>query len=140
MIAALGKNDQKIYVVPSLGLVVVRQGNSAGPRTQAVSSFDNELWTRIMAVLCRPTASVAAASAAGFVAFPNPAAGQLTLRQPGTAATSVRLLDALGREVLQQASRLAETSVSVAGLPPGLYAAQWLDAAGHVLATQRVVH
>jgi hypothetical protein len=26
LIAALGKNDQKIYVVPSLGLVVVRQG------------------------------------------------------------------------------------------------------------------
>ena len=27
LIAALGKNDQKVYVVPSLGLVVVRQGN-----------------------------------------------------------------------------------------------------------------
>ena len=57
MIAALGKNDQKVYVVPSLGLVVVRQGNSAGASRLAASSFDNELWMKIMAVLaCRPTA------------------------------------------------------------------------------------
>ena len=28
LIAALGKNDQKIYVVPSMDMVVVRQGNS----------------------------------------------------------------------------------------------------------------
>ena len=60
LIAALGKNDQKIYVVPSLGLVVVRQGNSAGASRLAASSFDNELWTKIMAVFCRPTATAAA--------------------------------------------------------------------------------
>ncbi|UOQ97415.1 serine hydrolase [Hymenobacter sp. 5317J-9] len=138
MIAALGKNDQKIYVVPSLGLVVVRQGNSAGPRTLAVSSFDNELWTRIMAVFCRPTATAAAADAAGFLAFPNPATEVLTLRQPAHAAATVRLTDALGREVWRRPAPGAETSVSVAALAPGLYAVQWLDAAGRVLMTRKV--
>ncbi|MGY3090047.1 CubicO group peptidase (beta-lactamase class C family) [Hymenobacter sp. UYAg731] len=139
MIAALGKNDQKIYVVPSLSLVVVRQGNSAGASRLAASSFDNELWMKIMAVLaCRPTATAAAAEAAGFLAFPNPAAEMLTLRQPAHAAAYVRLLDALGREVLRQPTTGSETSVAVGTLAPGLYAAQWLDASGRVLMSRKV--
>lgn len=138
LIAALGKNDQKIYVVPSLGLVVVRQGNSAGASRLAASSFDTELWTKIMAVFCRPTATAAAAEAAGFLAFPNPAFETLTLRQPAQTTSSVRLLDNLGREVrLQQAAGI-ETSVSVAALAPGLYTAQWLDATGRVLMSRKV--
>jgi CubicO group peptidase (beta-lactamase class C family) len=138
MVAALGKNDQKIYVVPSLGLVVVRQGRSAGPRTLAVSSFDNELWTKIMVVLCQPTAALAAADAAGFLAFPNPAAEFLTLRQPARGVAAVRLLNALGREVLRQPSAGPEATVAVAALAPGLYTAQWLDARGHVLMSRKV--
>ena len=138
MIAALGKDDQKIYVVPSLGLVVVRQGSSAGARSMALSSFDNELWTKIMAVLCRPTAAAAAAAAAGFLAFPNPAAETLTLRQPAQSAAAVRLLDGLGREVVRQRTAAPETTVAVNALAPGLYTAQWLDHAGRVLASRKV--
>ncbi len=44
MYAALGKNDQKIYVVPSQKIVVIRMGNDAGNSYLALSSFDNELW------------------------------------------------------------------------------------------------
>lgn len=47
--AALGKNDQKIYVVPSQQLVVIRMGESAGQTQLAVSSFDNELWGKLKA-------------------------------------------------------------------------------------------
>jgi CubicO group peptidase (beta-lactamase class C family) len=49
--AALGKNDQKIYVVPSQDLVVVRMGESAGNVQLAVSSFDSELWTKLATVI-----------------------------------------------------------------------------------------
>jgi CubicO group peptidase (beta-lactamase class C family) len=44
MYAALGKNDQKIYVVPSKKLVIIRMGEAAGNVQLAASSFDNELW------------------------------------------------------------------------------------------------
>lgn len=47
MFAALGKNDQKIYVVPSKGLVVVRTGESAYGVALAFSPFDVELWGKI---------------------------------------------------------------------------------------------
>jgi len=48
LIAALGKDDQKIYIVPSLELVVIRMGDSAGQQNWALSSFDNLLWQKIM--------------------------------------------------------------------------------------------
>ncbi len=51
MFAALGKNDQKIYVVPSLNLVVIRMGNSAGGVTESLSDFDNELWGKLKAII-----------------------------------------------------------------------------------------
>jgi len=51
MYAALGKNDQKIYVVPSQKIVVIRMGESAGNVQLALSSFDNELWGKLKAVI-----------------------------------------------------------------------------------------
>ncbi|MFN7119198.1 MAG: serine hydrolase [Saprospiraceae bacterium] len=50
LMAALGKNDQKIYVVPSQNLVVIRMGNSAQESKEALSSFDTQLWEKITAV------------------------------------------------------------------------------------------
>lgn len=48
---ALGKNDQKIYVVPSRKLVIIRMGNAADTSNFALSNFDNELWGKINAVI-----------------------------------------------------------------------------------------
>jgi CubicO group peptidase (beta-lactamase class C family) len=51
LFAALGKNDQKIYVVPSQNLVIIRLGNSAGNAEFALSSFDNELWGKLKSII-----------------------------------------------------------------------------------------
>lgn len=40
LVSALGARDQKIYVVPSLKLVVTRQGLAAGTESEAESDFD----------------------------------------------------------------------------------------------------
>jgi CubicO group peptidase (beta-lactamase class C family) len=52
MFMALGKNDQKIYVIPSKKMVVIRMGDVADPSnpTFALSGFDNELWQKINAL------------------------------------------------------------------------------------------
>lgn len=39
MYAALGKNDQKIYIVPSKKLVIIRMGNAADSENFALSSL-----------------------------------------------------------------------------------------------------
>lgn len=44
MYMALGKNDQKIYVVPSKKMVVIRMGNAADEVNAALSDFDQVLW------------------------------------------------------------------------------------------------
>ncbi|NMH29272.1 serine hydrolase domain-containing protein [Flavobacterium silvaticum] len=48
---ALGKNDQKIYIVPSKKLVIVRMGDSADGTNFALSDFDDQLWQKINAVI-----------------------------------------------------------------------------------------
>lgn len=51
MYMALGKNDQKIYVIPSKKMVVIRMGDAADEENWALSGFDNELWGKINAVI-----------------------------------------------------------------------------------------
>lgn len=51
MYCALGKNDQKIYVVPSRNIVVIRMGEAADGSNFALSDFDNTLWAKINAVI-----------------------------------------------------------------------------------------
>ena len=50
MFMALGKNDQKIYVVPSKRMVVIRMGDAADDETAALSDFDDVLWQKITAL------------------------------------------------------------------------------------------
>ena len=47
LFCALGKNDQKIYIIPSKDLVIIRMGKSAEKTNFASSNFDNNLWKRI---------------------------------------------------------------------------------------------
>ena len=47
LIAGLGKNDQKLYVIPSQNLVIVRMGEDTGESLLGPSSFDNTLWEKI---------------------------------------------------------------------------------------------
>lgn len=51
LFCALGKNDQKIYIVPSKKLVIVRMGASADASNFALSNFDNNLWEKINALI-----------------------------------------------------------------------------------------
>lgn len=50
MYCALGKDDQKIYVVPSKKMVVIRMGDAADAASLALSTFDEDLWTKIKAL------------------------------------------------------------------------------------------
>lgn len=53
MYCGLGKDDQKLYILPSKKLVIVRMGNVSDPLnpTFASSEFDNQLWGKINAVI-----------------------------------------------------------------------------------------
>jgi len=50
MFMALGKNDQKIYIVPSKNMVIIRMGDAADDENLALSDFDEALWEKISAL------------------------------------------------------------------------------------------
>jgi CubicO group peptidase (beta-lactamase class C family) len=53
MFAAMGAEDQRIYVIPSKNMVVIRMGDASDPSNPsfAVSGFDNALWQRLNALI-----------------------------------------------------------------------------------------
>ncbi len=53
MYSAMGANDQRIYVIPSKKMVVIRMGDASDLANSnfAVSGFDNELWGKINAII-----------------------------------------------------------------------------------------
>lgn len=50
MYCALGKDDQKIYVIPSKKMVIIRMGDAADKVNMALSDFDDVLWQKISAL------------------------------------------------------------------------------------------
>lgn len=50
-ISALGAGDKKLYIVPSMNLIVARHGKAAYGEYFAFTKYDDELWTRIIEVL-----------------------------------------------------------------------------------------
>lgn len=53
MYSAMGAEDQRIYVIPSKKMVVIRMGDASDPANPnfALSGFDNALWEKISAVI-----------------------------------------------------------------------------------------
>lgn len=82
MFCALGKNDQKIYVVPSANIVVIRMGNDAGFPALAVSAFDNELWGKLKDIFCIPTNNIHHISSSNIRIYPNPANDVINIIAP----------------------------------------------------------
>lgn len=51
LFAGLGANDKKMYIIPSLNMVVIRLGGDAGSSLLGPSSYDNALWGKIMTMV-----------------------------------------------------------------------------------------
>ena len=47
MYMGLGKNDQKVYIIPSRKMVIVRMGDSANGENFGLSDFDEQLWVKL---------------------------------------------------------------------------------------------
>lgn len=118
MFAALGRDDQKIYVVPSLDMVVVRQGLAAGGVNPALSSFDNLLWEKIMNLDCLTAVEEVSTHREVWLS-PNPT--QDVLRVNGLEGRiQLRLYDLHG-QMLQQ---IAGNEMNISEQPTGVYVLQ----------------
>ncbi len=132
MISALGKDGQILNVVPSMGLVMVRMGESPDSSGEVTTLFNNQIWRLFREVL--PPTGVDHREAAvpdGVVLeqnFPNPFNPATVVRFSVRSQGRVRLavFDALGREVavLVDGTPGAGTHSVVwhaTGMPSGVY-------------------
>jgi len=128
--AALGKNDQKIYVVPSLDLVVVRQGEASGSPLFALSSFDNELWEHLNDLSCSASTPIEKGFAISELQiFPNPSSDMISISWERSALSNstIQLFDPHGKLLMRTSvpGGQNETSLSVQDLSTGLYMLRW---------------
>lgn len=123
MYAALGKNDQKIYVVPSLDLVVVRVGDSATEQVAALSDFDEMLWTKIMDMICLETSATSVLPIENIKISPQPASDYFYL-ETDLEYQKLQIINAQG-QVLKTFPKKERYDIS--DLTNGLYFAKILD-------------
>ena len=79
MFAALGKNDQKLYIIPSQNMVVVPMGNAANEEAFALSDFDHTLWEKIGNLTCITNTQTLESDDLELLISPNPVKDQLNI-------------------------------------------------------------
>lgn len=112
MYAGMGKNDQRVYVLPSKGLVVVRMGDKATESLPAISGFDDDLWKHINALPCNATSIDETEQTTSSRVWPNPTSGEL--HHDGT---DITIVSAIGQVVVSTSAQ----RLSIADLPAGVY-------------------
>jgi len=134
LVAALGRDDQKIYVVPSEGLVVVRQGLSAGGLRPAASSFDNQLWERIMNLQCESVANESLSAPPAIQLYPNPVVDHFKISAP-IPIDAIELWDAGGRQLFAASpgGLVTELELDMRNRRPGIYFVKLYTRAGVVV-------
>lgn len=128
MYAALGKNDQKIYVVPSTKMVVVRQGNTAGGFNLATSAFDNVLWDYINKLDCSVN-TVKENINLNYKLYPNPVNDVLRIENPSQTITEIRVLDILGKIIYEnkEVHQTPNISVDFSVVRKGIYVVELVN-------------
>ena len=121
MFAALGKNDQKLYVIPSQNMVVVRMGDAADGPVPALSQFDNDLWKWLNRLNCVTGNAVKTESATQL--YPNPTSGVIYVYLEGP-ISQWTLLDAWGRILALGSATNASLSIDLSEYAAGTYTLQ----------------
>ncbi len=138
MYCALGKNDQKIYVVPSQNLVVIRMGEKAGNTSfNALSNFDNEIWQRLVTLSCTGVPTSEKFDNQLFTVYPNPAMTILTIGFNKDITNFVgQILDINGRALRSFNNQKA---MDISDLPTGFYALKVSNTEGVILGQKTFV-
>ena len=137
MFAALGKNDQKIHVVPSMDLVVVRLGNSSDISLFAVSPFDDQLWGHLNKVICTTTAVDESKESVTIETYPNPVLERLFVSRNGSEIHRVKVYNQLGQLTLEQFD--IDNSIDFSAQAKGMYWIQFFNADNVLNATKRII-
>jgi CubicO group peptidase (beta-lactamase class C family) len=136
MFAALGKNDQKLYVIPSQNIVVVRMGESSGVSLFALSTFDDQLWGILKNVICDETNAIENISNEAIKIFPNPASTELFFEERGGyEIDQIKIFNTLGQLVKRE--KINSTQIDISEFLKGTYFIQLLDEKENILSVKK---
>jgi len=135
--AALGKNDQKVHVVPSQDLVVIRFGDASDLPLFALSPFDNELWIKLNQVMCTSTSVQSQNQASELKVFPNPTRDKLYLSDDLTNISQLRVYNAYGQLLLEEYE--LDRPIDLSKQQPGIYFLQMLDEDGLLIENRKIM-
>ena len=139
MFCALGKNDQKIYVVASQGLVVVRQGNSAGGFSLAASAFDNVLWDYINKLNCSTNAIKTNTFEQLISVFPNPVQTKLTIDNITQSIYKIKVYSVFGNQVYEATNiKTQAIDIDFSDFSQGIYIVETEDVFKNI-ARQKII-
>ncbi|MBK9328647.1 MAG: serine hydrolase [Sphingobacteriales bacterium] len=121
LICALGKNDQKIYVVPSQKMVIVRVGGSAY-EADAVSTYDTLIWSYINRLSdgCMASTVIENKIAPDLRLFPNPANNFITFRGMMETSTTHYIITNLYGQTISEGDTQNHT-LDISALSAGTY-------------------
>lgn len=119
MFAGMGKNEQRVYIVPDEDLVIVRMGDAAGSPVFAVSEFDNDLWGKLQDVFCASSTSLSARDFPALRVYADSERRQLRL-WGADGPVELQVFDQQGRLMWQQGNVGTDISLP-SGIATGLY-------------------
>ncbi|MFK7775588.1 MAG: serine hydrolase [Saprospiraceae bacterium] len=125
MYAALGKNDQKLYILPSQKIAIVRMGEASGNSLFALSSFDNELWGILKNIICEETNATEKLQNNQLQIFPNPTTDELFFKEEGLEIYQIKIYNSFGQLVENQ--KINSPEINISDLSNGTYFIQFLD-------------
>lgn len=139
MFCALGKNDQKIYIVPSQKIVIIRQGNTAGGFSLAASAFDNILWDYINKLTCAANINETVNNNT-YTIYPNPITSQLTIDNGALTLKSFKIYDVLGNLITENTipTNTQTITIDLNTISNGIYNIE-IENKNHTITRQKIV-
>jgi CubicO group peptidase (beta-lactamase class C family) len=118
MYSALGKNGQLLNVIPSMGLVTVRMGNSDGSPVPII--YNNSIWQKLNEIIhCIPTANEDIVSEKDVRVFPNPTSNSLFIETKfDLQTTDIQVFNSFGTK---QSIVLNQNKIDVSSFSKGFY-------------------
>jgi CubicO group peptidase (beta-lactamase class C family) len=131
MYCALGKNDQKIYILPEQNIVVIRMGDAADgdPNSNVPIVFDKELWARLSAIMKFTTdteESQYPTLSKEKIAY---CFGKKVYIKQNIAVLKSEIIDGMGKQIIRSGK---EHQLELPNLPIGIYHIKITDEIGNV--------
>ncbi|HRI34069.1 MAG TPA: serine hydrolase [Saprospiraceae bacterium] len=118
MYAGIGKNGQLVCISPSLGIVLIRMGNTPSTLGEVPTIFCNQIWQKLNAVMCNTTHTKNENLNNSIGIFPNPAHTEINILNQVDSKNEIEIFDLLGNFKLKI---LNQNKIDVSSLASGTY-------------------